>query len=146
MVSLLLTGHGKVSSGMYETLKMLFGVNDNIKYIDFLESDTSENLSQKIEKQIDEFLETSDAVLCLTDIKGGTPFKTCAQISIVKNEKVRVIAGTNVPMLMSLASEMEDIDINEAVEMALEIGKSDVVSFDLSSIKAKNEEDFDDGI
>ncbi|VWL85662.1 PTS sugar transporter subunit IIA domain-containing protein [Oceanivirga miroungae] len=146
MTSLLLTGHGKVSSGMYATLKMLFGVNDNIKFIDFLESDTAENLEVKIKNEIDELLKTSEAVLCLTDIKGGTPFKTCAQISIA-NSKVKVIAGTNIPMLMSLASEMEDEAIDELIEIALETGKSDIVSFSLDAIKAPAEDDdLDDGI
>ncbi len=145
MISILLTGHGKVSSGMYETLKMLFGVNDNIKYIDFTESETSENLKIKIKEQITEFLKESDGVICLTDIKGGTPFKICSELSLEIQNKISVIAGSNVPMLMTLASEMEDISLAEASQLALETGKSEIEEFKLV-IRKQVEDDFEDGI
>lgn len=145
MISILLTGHGKVSSGIYETLKMLFGVNDNIKYVDFTESDTSEELKIKLKKEIDFLLNTSEGVICLTDIKGGTPFKTCAEISLELQGKVSVVSGTNVPMLMTLASEMEDISLEEAEEIAIEAGKSEIDIFKLVMPKKENN-DFEDGI
>ncbi|WP_067139811.1 hypothetical protein [Oceanivirga salmonicida] len=145
MVSILLTGHGKVSSGIFETLKMLFGVNENIKYIDFIEEETSENLKIKIKNQIDEFLENTDGVICLTDIKGGTPFKICSEISLELSGKVSVISGTNVPMLMMLASEMEDISLIEAVEIALKTGKSEIEEFKLV-MRNSNNDDLEDGI
>lgn len=37
MISILITGHANFSSGLYSTLKMVFGVNENIEFVEFLE-------------------------------------------------------------------------------------------------------------
>lgn len=140
MIGILLTGHGEISSGLYSSLKMVFGTNENIRKIDFLPEDSSEILKEKISNEINELLNNNEAVLCLTDITGGTPFRTCSELSIA-NPKIRVISGTNLPMLITLASEMEDIDIEDAVNLALETGKDEISIFKLTQRIEIEEED-----
>ena len=48
--ALLLTGHGLFSQGLYSSLKMVMGVNENIKYQNFIEGESSENLKKEFKK------------------------------------------------------------------------------------------------
>lgn len=144
MISILITGHANFSSGLYSTLKMVFGVNKNIEFVEFLESDTSENLKYRIREKIKKLLQNSDAVICLTDIKGGTPFKICCELSLeLTNKKISIISGANIPMLIYLAAEMEDLTLDEAVKEAIKNGQSDITEF---KFVEKQDIDFEDGI
>lgn len=144
MISILITGHANFSSGLYSALKMVFGVNKNIEFVEFLESDTSENLKYRIREKIKKLLQNSDAVICLTDIKGGTPFKICCELSLeLTNKKISVISGANIPMLIYLAAEMEDLTLDEAVKEAIKNGQSDITEF---KFVEKQDIDFEDGI
>lgn len=130
MISIIITSHGKMASGMFESLKMIFGINENIQFIDFTEGMSTEMLEQEYRKAINKYILKSDIVF-LTDIKGGSPFKTAATVSLEFENKIAVISGMNLPMLISLASEMEDISINEAVDLCLKTGKDEIEKFEL---------------
>lgn len=142
MVSLLLTGHGRFSEGLYSSLKMVMGVNDNITYVNFIQGDSSENLKTTLSETIDNLLKTSSRVICLSDIEGGTPFRMCCELSL-ENDKVMVIAGTNMPLLFQLTSEMEDNDNFDFIKEAIENCHDSISIFEL---KIKKQDIYDDGI
>lgn len=143
MVGVLITTHGEFASGIYESLRMVFGVNENVKSVNFTQDMSSEGLKNNLENVIDDLLSRNDGVICLTDIKGGTPFKTCAEISLKYPQQVSVISGTNLPMLISVVAEMEDITLEEAENLCIEAGKEQIEVFKL---KKKEQVIEDDGI
>lgn len=143
MISILIVGHGRFASGLYYSLKMLFGVNENISYIDFDENETSETLKEKVKLEISKFNEKCRSVICLTDIKGGTPFKICSELSLILENKIEVISGTNMPMLLSLATQLDDLTLSEAVNESIDTGRSEI---DVFKLKIRNDEEIIDGI
>lgn len=143
MISILLVGHGKFASGLYYSLKMLFGSNENIVYIDFDETETSTTLKEKIKLEILKFQDKKRDVICLTDIKGGTPFKVCSELSLELTNKINVISGTNMPMLLSLATQLDELTLEESLNEALETGKNEI---DFFEFKIRKEEEIIDGI
>ena len=42
---------------------------------------------------------------------------------------MRVISGTNLPMLLGVLSERDDMDLHELAEYALEVGREEVKEF-----------------
>jgi len=64
--------------------------------------------------------DTGDGVIVLTDMFGGTPSNLA--ISIMKQARIEVLAGVNLPMLVKLAS-VRNRSIAEAVRMAQEAGR-----------------------
>lgn len=139
MVSLLITGHGKFSEGLYSSLKMVVGVNDNIQYVNFIEGESSESLKEKLKKTINNLLKTSEQVICLTDVKGGTPFRLCCEISL-ENGNVMVMAGANIPLLFHLTEEMEDNNTFDFAKEALENSKDDICIFEFKKREEAEEE------
>ena len=75
MVGLLITGHGHFATGLGTSLKLITGATENIVYVDFEADHTIDTLKANLRKGFDE-LKGCDGVLVLSDLAGGSPFKT----------------------------------------------------------------------
>jgi len=63
----------------------------------------------------------AEGLRILTDLFGGTPSNLA--ISLMKSEKVEVIAGVNLPMLIRLEGARKLMDVKGAVAAAREAGR-----------------------
>lgn len=134
MIGVIITGHGNIASGLESGVKLVFGSAPSFGALDFTEDITPEVLEQKLNEKIDE-LNVVKGVLILSDIAGGTPFKTASLVSL-KKEKVKVISGVNFPMLLEVLSERDSFDdISELYKHAIKTGKDEIVSFELKEKK-----------
>ncbi|ACZ10235.1 EIIAB-Man [Sebaldella termitidis] len=127
MVGIIITGHANFALGMMSAVKLVFGSPENLKIVNFGEEDSSEVLENNIKTAIHE-LKECDGLLCFTDIAGGTPFQVASRLSMEEAE-MRVISGTNLPMLLGVLSERDDMDLHELAEYALEVGREEVKEF-----------------
>ncbi|WP_064580505.1 PTS galactosamine/N-acetylgalactosamine transporter subunit IIA [Streptobacillus moniliformis] len=141
MIKILITGHGKISSGILSSVELIYGVSEELVAIDFTQEITPEILEDKIEKEI---LSSKDGVLILSDIAGGTPFKVASILSL-KHENVKVIGGMNLPMVLEVLSERDYSTTEKLYNFALEMGREEIKGFELK-IKNKASDDFEDGI
>ena len=66
-------------------------------------------------------IESGSGVIVLTDMFGGTPSNLA--LSIMNQGKIEVVAGTNLPMLIKLASLRRSASLEEAIEAAQEAGR-----------------------
>ena len=60
-------------------------------------------------------------VVILTDMFGGTPSNLA--ISIMEEEKVEVVAGVNLPMLIKISSLRTECNIKELIKVSQESGR-----------------------
>ncbi|WP_064605694.1 PTS galactosamine/N-acetylgalactosamine transporter subunit IIA [Streptobacillus moniliformis] len=141
MIKILITGHGKISSGILSSVELIYGVSEELVAIDFTQEITPEILEDKIEKEI---LSSKDGVLILSDIAGGTPFKVASILSL-KHENVKVIGGMNLPMVLEVLSERDYSTTEKLYNFALEMGREEIKGFELK-IKNKASDDFEDEI
>jgi PTS system mannose-specific IIA component len=65
--------------------------------------------------------DTGEGVIILTDLFGGTPSNLA--ISLMRSERVEVIAGVNLPMLIRLEGARKNMDVKAAVAAAREAGR-----------------------
>ena len=127
MVGIIITGHANFALGMMSAIKLVFGSPESLKIVNFGEEDSTEILENNIKTAIHE-LKECDGLLCFTDIAGGTPFQVASRLSMEEAE-MRVISGTNLPMLLGVLSERDDMDLHELAEYALEVGREEVKEF-----------------
>ena len=127
MVGIIITGHANFALGMMSAVKLVFGSPENLKIVNFGEEDSSEVLENNIKTAKHE-LKECDGLLCFTDIAGGTPIQVASRLSMEEAE-MRVISGTNLPMLLGVLSERDDMDLHELAEYALEVGREEVKEF-----------------
>ncbi|MCK1982600.1 MULTISPECIES: PTS sugar transporter subunit IIA [Peribacillus] len=134
MIGIVLTGHGSFPTGMLESVQLIAGEVKQVEVIPF-EEDVS-ILEQAVSKAIDN-VETGAGVVCFTDLAGGTPFNVCSTIASCK-DNIRVIAGTNLPMLLSGLFHRE-LSLEAFIEKMLKDGKENIMEF--KKIQKQIEED-----
>lgn len=130
MIGLIISGHGNFASGLRASLKLIAGEHSNIEYVDFEETDSTETLKEKYYNSLKN-LNNCEQILALSDLAGGSPFKTLVEVKTEIEKPMEVIAGTNLPMLLEISMTKDIIeDLSSLSESAIEVGKNGVVKFE----------------
>lgn len=117
MIGLIVTGHGIFPTGILSSLKLIAGEQENVIGVDFKEGQGSEILKENIEKAVNDI--NCDEILVLADLAGGSPFNVSALISENRKDKnIKIIAGTNLPMLLEVSLMRSDCTVEELLETA----------------------------
>ena len=145
MLGLLVTVHGHFATGLNSSLELIAGAQPNVALVDFEADHSIEVLKDNLTKALDS-LKEYDGVLVLSDLPGGSPFKTAVELKFERpDQAIEVIAGTNLPLLIASSTMTavfeSPLDLAEAM---MPEGKDSIIRFELA---ARVEEDSDeDGI
>lgn len=120
MIGIVIVTHGNLAQEFKLALEHIVGPQDNMEAINIAADDDMEVRGKDISDMVAQ-VETGSGVIILTDLFGGTPSNIA--ISMMQNDKVEVIAGINLPMLIKLAGLRESKTILEAAELAQEAGR-----------------------
>jgi len=147
MIGIIISGHANFATGLNSSLELIAGKQAHVKTVDFLEGNSSEDLTANLKAAINS-IENCDKYLIFTDLIGGSPFKLSVELKYeLANEKeIEVISGTNLGMIIetSMMATASD-DLNSLIESAINTGKSQVYKFELPQVN-KEEIDEEDGI
>lgn len=83
---------------------------------------------QLIRKQINDAIEqidSSDGLLIMTDMFGGTPSNIC--LTFLNRERTEIISGVNLPMLIKLANWREQLHFDDIVPFIQQYGQRNIV-------------------
>ena len=72
MIGLVVTGHGHFADGIHTSAQMIAGENDYVRYINFEEGMTPEQLAEKFNAAFDEF-KSCDGVVVLPTCPAALP-------------------------------------------------------------------------
>ena len=104
--------HGALAEEFRAALEHVVGAQENLVTICIGPDDDMEKRREDIVDAIVR-VDTGDGVALLTDMFGGTPSNLA--ISLLEKDKVEVVAGINLPMLIKLASIRDSEPLNVAV-------------------------------
>ncbi len=124
MVGIVLVSHGTMANGMLEAAHMIVGDQDGMMAISLEEMDDVEGLMEKISVAVTH-VDSDDGVLVLVDVFGASPFNASARLAMTR-DKMEVITGMNLPMLLELAIQRQDKNLDELIKIALEAGSSSI--------------------
>ena len=120
MIGLVLVTHGRLASEFIVAMEHVVGPQERIAGICIGPDDDMDQRRKDIAEAIAEVDEGS-GVIILTDLFGGTPSNLA--ISLMKSDKIEVIAGVNLPMLIRLEGARKTMDVRAAVAAAREAGR-----------------------
>ena len=142
MIGIVVTGHGLFAEGMHSSAKMIAGENENIKYVCFEDGMGLEELGEKLSAAYTE-LAGNDGIVVLSDLPGGSPFKTAVEVSMNHPDKqIVVLAGTNLPMIITASTMLSfETDAQALSDELMFEGKDNVVRFELAVREEAEEED-----
>ena len=132
MVGILITGHGHFATGLGSSLQLITGITENIALVDFEADHSTETLKANLHKAMDS-LKDCDGILVLSDLEGGSPFNNASVCKAERaDQKIEVVAGTNLPMIIEGATMMVAYDDPlELAETLIPTGKEYIVRFEL---------------
>lgn len=126
MIALVVASHGELAEKLVQTSEMIFGKQENVGVINFLPGENFDNLKNKYEEQLNK-LDTTDGVLFLVDIFGGSPFKVASSI-VLEKDNMDIIAGMSLPMLLEIYKTRDYLDLEQVVKFAKETAQAGVKS------------------
>jgi len=124
MVGILIVSHGKLSEALIASVEFLIGNLQRIRGVSIWPKDKEEEVRDRIQKEIEE-VDEGDGVMILTDIMGGT--STNLSLSFLKDEKVEVVTGVNVPMLLTLSSYRKGRSLKEIGRLVKKSGRRSII-------------------
>ena len=120
MIGLVLVTHGGLAKEFVTAMEHVVGPQERISPICIGAEDDMEARRDDISKAIAD-VDDGSGVIILTDLFGGTPSNLA--ISLMKSDKIEVIAGVNLPMLIRLEGARKSMDVKAAVAAAREAGR-----------------------
>jgi PTS system mannose-specific IIA component len=120
MIGLVLVTHGRLASEFIVAMEHVVGPQERIAAICIGPDDDMEERRGQIAQAI-KAVDSGAGVIILTDLFGGTPSNLA--ISLMKSNKIEVIAGVNLPMLIRLEGARKSMDVHSAVAAAREAGR-----------------------
>jgi PTS system mannose-specific IIA component len=120
MIGIVIVGHSNISKEFLVALEHISGTQENIVAISIFPDDDIKKKREEIIKSVKK-VNTGKGVVILTDMFGGTPSNLA--ISIMEEEKVEVVAGVNLPMLIKISSLRNECEIKELIKISQESGR-----------------------
>jgi PTS system mannose-specific IIA component len=124
MIGILIVSHGGLADALISSVQTLVGDLQKISGVSIRPKDNAEEVKGRIRKKMAE-VDEGDGVVVLTDLLGGTPTNAC--LSLSKDEKIEVITGVNLPMLLTLSSYRRGRSFGDLVKIVKESGRRSIV-------------------
>jgi PTS system mannose-specific IIA component len=119
MIGLVLVTHGQLAREFIVAMEHVVGPQERVVPVCIGPEDDMEARREDIAQAI--AASTTAGVIILTDLFGGTPSNLA--ISLMKTDRIEVIAGINLPMLIRLEGARKMMDVRAAVAAAREAGR-----------------------
>ncbi len=110
MIGVLITTHSNLGNELIKAAELIRGSLKGIVHVSVDQTKGVEDLKKEISTAIKK-LDQGQGVLILTDLFGGTPSNI--SLSFLKEGKVEVITGVNLPMLLKLPDIREGVQLKE---------------------------------
>jgi mannose PTS system EIIA component len=123
MIGLLIVTHCELGRELLNAAEFIVGRIDRAAAIAVVETTGSEGLRKSIEEKV-AALDSGKGVIILTDMFGGTPSNL--SLSFLKKEKVEVLTGVNLPMVIAIVQWRSSLKLSEIAEKALEAGRTGI--------------------
>lgn len=115
MVKIMLASHGNLAAGMLSSAEMILGKQENISVI-CAYLDGEDDVSPRIKKFMDS-MSPDDSWLIITDLFGGSVNNEF--VKYISNPQIRIVAGMNLPLVIT-AMSIADVK-NNALEVEKEL-------------------------
>jgi PTS system mannose-specific IIA component len=120
MLGVVLVTHGRLADEFVNIVEHIMGAQERLETVCIAPGDDMEQRRKDI-MMAAERVSAGKGVVIMTDMFGGTPSNLA--ISVMKSDKLEVLAGMNLPMLIKLMSVRNALPLSSAVVQAQEAGR-----------------------
>lgn len=125
MIGVIIVTHGDLGKQLVKTSEAIVGVQKGVISLSLFPEEGIGDLKRKITEALDN-LGAEDGVIIFTDMIGGTPTNT--SLSFAQRERLEVITGINLPMLLGFFSCREVMSLDELSDKLCQTGHKSIVN------------------
>ncbi|HUO58688.1 MAG TPA: PTS sugar transporter subunit IIA [bacterium] len=135
MIGVVIATHGEFGKTLLGTLGMILGEMEMVQSVTLAPEDSVEAFRDKMAAAVGAVDPQGHGALVLVDMLGGTPFNVA--MGMTAQQKLQVVTGVNLPMLVKVASHREETDLAAlAAEVQKATRESIITSVELFKGKA----------
>ncbi len=126
MFSIVVVTHGRIAEELVSAVNFILPEKPRVKMVavSIDASKNSKDFEGTVKASIDSVSE-GDGILLVTDMFGGTPSNI--SLMFLETEKIEVVSGVNLPMLLKLGTVEEKTSLGEAAELAAKAGRENII-------------------
>jgi len=126
LIGIVVVTHGNLAEELISAVKFVLSEEPSVKLAGVSldpskEFDTFKKLIEDSIKTVD----GGDGILLVTDMFGGTPSNI--SLTFLEEEKIEVISGVNLPMLLKLSTLKSDVKLSDAIKIAEKAGRDNII-------------------
>jgi len=126
MIGIIIVTHHSLAKNLKETAEQIVGPLPEMKSFSISQQDDAEEVKKSLAAAIHKMKKNGLKVMILTDMFGGTPSNI--SLSFFEPEKVEIISGVNLPMILKLATERQKQSLHELTTYITEYGRKNIFS------------------
>jgi PTS system mannose-specific IIA component len=123
MTGLVVVTHAGLATSLIAAATMITGSSEGCEAVELHADDPADGLVARIAEALAKV--GSDGAIIMTDMFGGTPSN--AAMSFLKEGKVEVVTGVNLPMLVEFFSRRGRMTLEELCASLLRCGRESVI-------------------
>ena len=123
MIGVLITTHGNLGNELIQAAETIKGPLKNVLHVSVDQTKSVEQINKEMSSAIKK-LDQGQGVLIMTDLFGGTPSNI--SLSFLKEGKIEVVTGVNLPMMLKLSDIKEDMNLRDFASFISEYGKKNI--------------------
>ena len=123
MIGILIVTHKELAEALIGVWDLILGRGEGVQAVSLDPNDPPEVSRQQIQRALAQ-VNNGPGVIILTDMLGGTPSNLA--LSFLKEGKVEVITGVNLPMLMKLPQIRQNTNLREAAQALKQSGQKGI--------------------
>lgn len=121
MIGLVIATHARLAEEMVTATAMIIGPSDRVCAVAVRQGSGVEEIRSELAAAIDQVNPDDDGVIIMTDMFGGTPSNI--SLSFLDPERVEVITGINLPMVLKFFNSPADLGVAELARMLKAYGQ-----------------------
>lgn len=123
MIGLVVVTHAGLASELLRAAAMIAGSTEFCEAVELHADDPPDQLMGRIAAALGRV--GTEGAMIMTDMFGGTPSNT--GMSFLEDNKVEVLTGVNLPILVEFLSRRERLGLNELAATLLRSGRESII-------------------
>ena len=120
MIGIVIVSHSNIAKEFIGVIEHIVGKQERVYAVSIFPQDDMEHKRNEILDSVKQ-AQSGKGVIVLTDMFGGTPSNLA--LSVMEDEKIEVVAGVNLPMLIKMMSLRKKFPIKDVVKKSQEAGR-----------------------
>ena len=124
MIGIVILSHYRLAAELLQVLRLIV---EDVSHVHAVGLDPTAASPEDMRSELDKAIRDADrgaGVLVLVDMFGGTPSNLA--LSFLEEDQIEIVTGVNMPMLVKVARQREEMPIHELAELARDYGRRNI--------------------